>query len=490
MEAGGKKAFAGDVLKLASGTAFAQAVSILAAPVLSRLYAPEAFGVSALFLSITGIFGVIACLRYEMAIMLPEKDEDAASLVGLSAVFAVVVASVTAPLLWWVREPFLESIGSPALGRYLWLIPPAILVSGVFLALNYWNTRTKRFGRLSVARIVNSLTTTPLTVGLGFAGHATAGSMIGANVAGQGVATALLGWRIWREDRALFIGSFRRRPMAENMKRYRKFPLYDSWAGVMNAVSGQLPPLLLAAFFSSTIVGFYALGYRLLTMPSTLVGGAISQVFFRHAAEARKEGTLARVAGGTFGRLMALGFLPILLVMIAGEEIFTVVFGSRWAEAGVYAQVLAPWILFNFVSAPMTAIFPVLEMQERFLLFNAVLLGTRIAGLTLGGLMGSVLVSLALFSVTGAMIYGFLCLFILKEAGLSVAGVFTAVARPVGGAFLAAMPVILLKIAVVSPLLLAAACCVSALAYYAALLYRDDEIGKLLAGRAGEGDPG
>jgi hypothetical protein len=45
-----------------------------------------------------------------MAIMLPEKDEDAASLVGLSAVFAVVVASVTAPLLWWVREPFLESM--------------------------------------------------------------------------------------------------------------------------------------------------------------------------------------------------------------------------------------------------------------------------------------------------------------------------------------------------------------------------------------------
>ena len=76
--------FASDVLKLAGGTAFAQALAILASPLITRLYGPEAFGLAALFTSIVGIVGVVACLRYELAIMLPKRDEEAANLLGLS----------------------------------------------------------------------------------------------------------------------------------------------------------------------------------------------------------------------------------------------------------------------------------------------------------------------------------------------------------------------------------------------------------------------
>ena len=55
-----ENSFGKDVLKLVSGTAVAQVLSILAAPILTRLYAPEAFGVLALFVSITSIINVIA----------------------------------------------------------------------------------------------------------------------------------------------------------------------------------------------------------------------------------------------------------------------------------------------------------------------------------------------------------------------------------------------------------------------------------------------
>ena len=43
-----KSSFASDVLTLAGGTTFAQILTILAAPVLTRLYGPEDFGVWAL----------------------------------------------------------------------------------------------------------------------------------------------------------------------------------------------------------------------------------------------------------------------------------------------------------------------------------------------------------------------------------------------------------------------------------------------------------
>lgn len=75
-----KTTFKGDVLRLVSGTGLTQLIGVLAAPILTRLYAPEAFGVAALFASLTGIPGVLACMRYELSIVLPDNDREAANL--------------------------------------------------------------------------------------------------------------------------------------------------------------------------------------------------------------------------------------------------------------------------------------------------------------------------------------------------------------------------------------------------------------------------
>ena len=120
-----KTSFAGDVLKLVSGTTIAQLIGILASPILTRLYAPEAFGALALFTSITSILGVIACLRYELAIMLPESDEDAANLLGVSLLSALLIALLTVPVIWWGRDLLLGWLNAPELAPYL-MVPPFV----------------------------------------------------------------------------------------------------------------------------------------------------------------------------------------------------------------------------------------------------------------------------------------------------------------------------------------------------------------------------
>jgi len=47
--------FAGNVLKLVTGSVFAQGIGVLVAPIVARLFAPEAFGVAALFASIAAL---------------------------------------------------------------------------------------------------------------------------------------------------------------------------------------------------------------------------------------------------------------------------------------------------------------------------------------------------------------------------------------------------------------------------------------------------
>ena len=97
----GTATFADNVLTLAGGTTLALGVTVLASPITSRLFGPEAFGLAALFRSGAAMLAAIACLRYEMAIVLPKKDEDAAPLFALCCI-ALVAMTIFAAVLTMV----------------------------------------------------------------------------------------------------------------------------------------------------------------------------------------------------------------------------------------------------------------------------------------------------------------------------------------------------------------------------------------------------
>jgi hypothetical protein len=67
------------VLTLVTGTGLAQIIPLAITPILARIYSPEQFGVFALFIAVASSLSVVATGRYELAIMLPRKDVDAAS---------------------------------------------------------------------------------------------------------------------------------------------------------------------------------------------------------------------------------------------------------------------------------------------------------------------------------------------------------------------------------------------------------------------------
>jgi len=188
--------FKGDVLRLVSGTGLAQVIALLAAPILTRLYGPEAFGVAALFASITGILGVLACMRYELAIVLPDDDHEAANLLAVSFVISLIMAGLTIPIIGYSGDQVLVWVNMPELAPYLWLIPLVVLVHGVFTALNYWNTRMKHFTSLAITRVTSQFVGSGTSMGLGLAGYASGGSLIGASLSGQAVATTVLGGQI------------------------------------------------------------------------------------------------------------------------------------------------------------------------------------------------------------------------------------------------------------------------------------------------------
>jgi lipopolysaccharide exporter len=475
-------AFAADVFKLVTGTTLAQAVAVLASPLLTRLYGPEAFGFLALFISITSILGVVACMRYEFAIMLPQEDREAANLLGLSLLSVAVVSGLTIPALYFGGGALLSLIRAPGLAPYLVLVPPYIFVSGVFLALNYWNSRTKHFGRLSVARVTSSLATVGTQLGAGFGGYATGGSLIGASLVGVSVSTGVLGGQIWRDDRALLRGSVSWRGMLEGLKRYRRFPLIDSGSALLNTASWQLPAFLLAAFFSPVVVGFYSLSFMVLQLPMSLIGSSIAQVFFQRAAEARSDGTLSHLVENVFRLLIMIGIFPILTVTIIGPDLFAVVFGENWTEAGVYAQILSIWAFVWFISSPLSTIWAVLEKQTFGMRVTTLNFVTRVGSLALGGMSGSPVVALSLFAGSGILVYGYLNVKMMLFSGVRLIDVRKHLLSSLRLFSLFGVLLVGLKAAGAEPPVLVVAACVAGLIYYLYIVQSDPAVRSLISG--------
>jgi lipopolysaccharide exporter len=470
-----RSSFFTSVLKLVSGTALAQAITILTAPIISRLFAPEAFGVLNVFTALVSIITVVICLRYEFAIVLPADDEDAANLVGLCVLIGLGISALAGGVLLILGRPLVNLLRAPNLYAFLWLIPIGLLIHGFFQAMNYWNTRTKHFGRLSIARVSASLTTSALPMLLASIGHASAASLVYSYVAGTFIYASVLGIQVLKDSGALFYRFIQKSRMLINLKRYRKFPLVDSWGSFINNLSWQLPSLMLLYFFSETVVGYYSLSNRLILLPMTLIGSSLAQVYYQRTAELRSNPeNLSKSVELVFRRLAAIGLFPAIVLGIAGPQLFGIVFGANWVEAGRYAQILSPWMFVLLITSPLTILFATLERQELALIVNSIILGTRIAALVIGGLTHNIYLTLIIWSGTGVLVYGGLALWLLKLTHVPWSSAFRTILQYFLYASLPALLLVAAKYTLLpSPVWLVILTVVVSLTYYAVVLAKD-----------------
>jgi O-antigen/teichoic acid export membrane protein len=419
-----KSSFKGDVLRLVSGTSVAALITILVTPILTRLYAPEAFGVAALFAAVNGVIGVLVCLRYELSIVLPDTDREAANLLAVSLVFAVLISLSTVPLIWYGGPQLLTWANLQELIPYLWLLPVMLLIYGLFLGLNYWNTRTRHFTRLSIARVTGATSTAAGGLGAGFAGEATGGALITAQVGGQAVATTVLGAQIWRDNGRYILNSLTWREMWAGVKRHRRFPIYSTWTALFNSASLQFAPLVLVSIYGVAVAGFYAITLRVLSIPASLIGGAVGNVFFSRAPQAHRDGKLPALVESIHGRLGILGIPPMILLLFFGPDLFASVFGEQWHKAGHYAQWMAPWLYLQFQWSPLSTIVSVLELQREALISQVLTLLARVSSLLVCAWLDTTAdVAVMVFAIVSAVVYLSRQLWFMKRVGIGLQAV-------------------------------------------------------------------
>lgn len=378
-----KSEFAKNTLTLMTGTTLAQAIPMFIAPILTRLYTPKDFGVLALYMAIVSICSILASGRYELAIMLPKKDEDAANIAVLSVLIISFVSLIIFLIVFFLNDEITNLLGNPDISGWLYFVPISVLLTGFYQSLNCWSNRRKRYQNIAKSRFFQSSASSFVSLAMS-RGALVKNGLVAGFLLGQIVVISILGKVIWQEDKLMFY-SARRLKIIALFKKYSDFPKYSLPTGLLDVVSMNAPLLFISKFYETSTVGYYSFTYRLLQVPMSIIGSSISQVFYQRFSELQGNSfEQKKLLIATWKKLFFIGFLPFATLLFKGPDIFGYIFGRNWIEAGRFASILSVMLFFVFISSPTSSAFTVLRMQKKALYFGIYVLIARPTALFIG----------------------------------------------------------------------------------------------------------
>lgn len=374
--------FVSHVIMLITGNGLAQVINVVGTLVLARLFAPDAFGSLALFVTLVSFLSVLGGARYELAIMLPEKDDEAASILVLSVLILLGLTGVSLFLVPLLHAPVARFLGDDRLSLLLWGVPLALFVNGLYQVLGVWYGRMKRFRQLAIARVCQSVAIVGGQVGM-LAFHSGAFALVGGWIFGQSLGTLILVAEILYSDGKYIARANNWKLVREAIGKYRNFPIYKAPYSFVSNAATQLVVVIIRIFSDLNMVGLYSMAARAVYLPVSLIASSMNDVFYEKAATELKRGGLEMFVTRLLRIQIVLAAPLLVLTAFDAKLIFEFVLGPEWVPAGTYAAILAFASFLYFLTSWLDRLFDVRGRQKLSLILefagNAISLG----GLTL-----------------------------------------------------------------------------------------------------------
>ncbi len=404
-----KSDFSRNVVTLVTGTAVAQAIPLALSPILTRLYTPDDFGILAIYMSIASLGTVVVSLKYDLAIIIPEKDEDSANITILS----IFVAFLTSTILFIIVLLYGSEISRflidgaenvKVLNNWLYFVPFSILIMGLFNSISFWFNRKSYYKRMATSKVLNTAGMSGAQIGLGAFNFIPVGLLIGF-IAGR-LFSFLYLLRMLIKDRDSVFHKISRERMLYLIRRYKKFPYFTLPADFTNVVSNQLPVFLIGKYFGGAILGNYALMDRILGAPISLLGRSVLDVFKQRASEDFiKNGNCRDIFVKTFKTLVFLSAIPTILLFTISPFVFGVIFGKGWEIAGDFAQIFAILFFFRFTASPLSYMFHIAEKQHYDMFWQLGLLVCTVISFAIGIHFDNINIALISFVTSYSLMY-------------------------------------------------------------------------------------
>jgi hypothetical protein len=386
----------------------ARAISAAGLFIAAAMYGPAAFALFGLYLATLNIGWIVVFLRYESAVVATADAEEARVLLKLCMVIGLVMLAALAPLtLAGVRVGWIPPVYAP-----LFII--ALGARGVLRLALTVATRAGDFRALGRATLVQAVVQPIMLVALTRTSLHGATVMALSDAFGHGVAAlvAVLG-----QGRAL--ASIARQPMAwaelrGGASHWSSLPLLNLPGAVLSVSFATLPLIVVPLLADQDFAGLVALGFRILDIPTQLIGAATTPIFL-HRLSAGSGADHRRFA------ILAITTLAAFIVAAYGTLTFAALVVEPWLARTHWRGLVEVLPLFVGFSAGLALAGPLVEVgglfreQRVMLMLHGVAFVAGLAAFALGGsAVGWSLAAVSVLAISRAAMLGW---FVVSLAG-------------------------------------------------------------------------
>jgi O-antigen/teichoic acid export membrane protein len=382
-----------------TGSIAAQIIAISLTPVITRLYSPADLGYLNAFTALTSIILPVSMGMLHVGIVLTKTEKLQIDLARLACLFSIVFS-----VFIFIFGAFSETMNITDKGfLYVIMVSLFVFVTSIMQLCEQVAIKQERFSLIARCSVIQSLSNNISKIVLAFLGGASGIGLVFCSIIGTGSVVFS-----YREN---IISIIRHKTDLKSLisiaKEYRNFPLFQAPQGVLNAFSHGVPIIFLTHYYGAESAGWYGLSRTVLGIPILLLGNAVSSVLYPRLLMLYncKKGFHKELISYCIA-LFLISVLGFSVFVLYGSELFSFVFGIKWAEAGHMSGLMVPFFIFMLASRPIIPAISILSMQSQLLL-NEILsvIGKTIALYVGVELLNSASSAILLYSAVGAMIY-------------------------------------------------------------------------------------
>ena len=348
-----------------SGSILSQSIPILISPLLTRLFDSSQFGELALFLSLLNICAAIVNGKYSSSLLLPDSKKDINNLVFLNILISVCFVLLLYFILFLNNQfTFFELAIRDSFLYFLPLVVLLVSLQQVFLSLS---NKFENYKSIAISKATQSLTSSTSNISLGYLQFGSAALVFSSSLAFF-TSTLYLSRNSGFQFRLKEVCKSSVKKMAS---KYKDFPLYTMPQSLLYQLVVQVPVFFIQDVYTVSILGFYALSKRVLTVPSNIISASIGQVYYKQASDYfnnDKKEELFKISRKSIASIFIISSIAALSVYSFLPDIFSFFFGNDWREAGKISQYLLIYLVPAFTISPFTQIYLV-SNNNKYLFF-------------------------------------------------------------------------------------------------------------------------
>jgi O-antigen/teichoic acid export membrane protein len=351
--------------------------------ILSRLFAPEIFGLMSLLLIVTSFSTIFVDLGVSNAII-QRKETDIKELSTLYYL-NIIMGLVLCLAIFLCSGLLAQLFRQPRLQTYLQWISLIYLIIPFGQQYRAIFQKKMAFHILVKIDIFTTVVSTFLTIILAFFGFGIY-SIICGQLAYAAFSTLLAMYFGRKEYKPIWYFNF------QKAKPFLSFGLYQSGESLMNYFNTNIDGMSIGRFVGATMLGYYQVAYNIIIIPSRRINPILTKVFF--PAFSLIQDNQEKLKKNFYKLLNILNFVnfPIFFALfVLAEPLIIVVFGAKWLTSVPILRILCGVGLLRSLGNPVGSLMYAKGEARRIFLFNVYKLFLQVPGIILGAYIGGAL---------------------------------------------------------------------------------------------------